>query len=149
MSDDIKDEKPNPEPKEVTSQETPLSQSTYAELRKLDEYTLNGVTVTRRNPAEIGPITFTKLPQFTEEQERRLETQHRIERVLEYISKDKVKENVLTPEENEEAFQVYMHRRMMQARGGKTVVPPVPTTEEKVAEEPEYLKELRKQALKD
>jgi hypothetical protein len=84
-----------------------------------------GVRFVKKRASDFGPITFTGLPRFTKEQEQRLEAEQRIERVLENMSKPK--EKLLTPEENEEAFQVYQHRRMMQARGLR----PSPVTEQK------------------
>lgn len=56
----------------------------------------------KKNSADLGPIVFFRpgLP------------------VLHSDDKD----DLLTPEENEEAFQVYMHRRMLQAHG----LPPGP-----------------------
>jgi hypothetical protein len=74
-----------------------------------------GVRFIKKKAADLGPITVIGLPRFTEEQERRLEQELRIERTIETMSNHK--EELLTPEENEEAFQIYQHRRMMQARG--------------------------------
>ena len=52
MSDNPKDTQNGAE---ARNPETQPSQSTYDELRKLSEYTLNGVKVVRRS--NLGPIT--------------------------------------------------------------------------------------------
>jgi hypothetical protein len=111
MSNDIKNEQGQAE---ATAPEQKLSQSTYEQLRNMNEYILNGVRFVKLS--NLGPMAVTPLPRFTQEQERRLEAEQRIERVLASMSKPK--EKLLTPEEDEEAFQVYMHRRMKEAQGG-------------------------------
>jgi hypothetical protein len=111
---------------------------TGAKSQEALQEALNGVKVAKLS--EIGPMTVIGLPRFSEEQER-------LASEIENLSHDG--DELLTPEENEEAFQVYMHRRMRQAQGLQAIVTPVPVNEERPDTEPEYLTELRKQTLQD
>jgi hypothetical protein len=102
----------------ATSQYAPPNETPQQPLKKLiQESTPTGMEVVKGNSADLGPISFMRLPQFTEEQERRL------------ASEMGNRPNETQPSDDgdsEEHFRNYWERRRRFAQG----LPPGPVTEE-------------------
>jgi hypothetical protein len=148
MSDDPQDK---PFQADATSAERVLTESTYAELRKLKEYTLNGVRVVKRS--NLGPITtYSTGSHDSDPRSEKLipleESKAIADAYLESLvagskNAEKVDTRPAPPSE-------YLSSLMPQERTDATVANYLENQKANTpSDEPHYLTELRKQTLRD